>query len=288
MSQPSRRNFVASASAISTAKILLGRNALSVSNLGVQLYTVRDIIVGNAARVLKAIQDIGYREIEATHETLDKIWPALQRSDLKRVSLHMNTALFLEGGPKLDAGIAAAKKRGFEYIVVPYLEPELRGGIETFKKLATKLNQAGMKAKAAGLTLCYHQHAFEFEPLAGTTGLAVLMSETQKDLVSLELDVFWASVAGQDPVAVLKKYASRIRLLHLKDKARGPPVRFNENVPNDTYKEVGNGSLDFPAILSAAKQTPVSHFFVEQDETAVDPIVGLRKSFKYLSARLMS
>jgi sugar phosphate isomerase/epimerase len=169
---------------------------------------------------------------------------------------------------------------------VPYLEPELRGGIETFKKLAEKLNQAGAKAKAAGLTLCYHQHAFEFEPLAGTTGLEVLMNETQEDLVSLELDVFWVSVAGHDPVNLLKQYGNRIRLLHLKDKARGTPVRFNEDVPNSTYKEVGSGSLDFPAILAAAQQTAVRHFFVEQDETPGDPIASLRKSFKYLSERL--
>jgi len=288
MSQISRRNFVRSAAALPAANLLLGRDALRAANLGVQLYTVRNTIGADPAGVLKAIQDIGYSEVEATYGNLDKIWPALKETKLKPVSIHLDTALFFEGGAKLDAAMADVKQRGFEYVVLPYIPPEQRGGLDMFKKLAETLNKSGEKAKAAGMTLCYHNHAFEFEPMQGTTGLALLMKETQKSLVSLELDVFWVSVAGHDPVALLKKYANRVALVHLKDKASGTPVQYNERVPKGTFKEVGSGTVHIPAVLAAAKRAGVKNYFVEQDQTPGDPIESLRESYKYLSGRLAS
>lgn len=289
MSGISRRNFVMRSVALMPAsQALFAREPLRADNLGVQLYTVRDIIGKDPLAVLKAIQDIGYKEVEATYGNLEKIWPALKETTLKPTSVHLDTDLFFEGGSKLDAAISDVKERGFQYIVLPYIPPKQRGGAETFKKLAEVLNKAGEKARSAGLTLCYHNHAFEFEPLNGTTGLDMLMKETHKGLVFLELDVFWASVAGHDPVAILHKYSGRIALVHLKDKASGFAVQYNENVPKDTFKEVGNGSIDFPAILTAANKAGVHHYFVEQDKTAGDPIESLRQSYKYLSARMAS
>ena len=289
MSHISRRNFVVqSAALLPAAKILLGRDALTASNLGVQLYTVRSVIGANPEAVLKAIQDIGYSEVEATYGNLDKIWPALKETKLKPVSIHLDTQLFFDGGEKLDAAMDNVKQRGFQFVVLPYIPPKQRGGLDTFKKLAETLNQSGEKAKANGMTLCYHNHAFEFEPMSGTTGLELLMKETHKDLVSLEMDVFWVSVAGHDPVALLNKYADRVALLHLKDKATGTPVRYNENVPKETFKEVGHGSVDIPAVLAAAKESGVKNFFVEQDQTAGDPIDSLRQSYQYLSGKFAS
>jgi sugar phosphate isomerase/epimerase len=172
--------------------------------------------------------------------------------------------------------------------VLPYIPPAQRGGADTFKHLAETLNTAGEKAKAAGLTLCYHNHAFEFEPLNGTTGLDMLMRETHKGLVSLELDIFWASVAGHDPVVLLKKYSGRVPLVHLKDKVSGIAVQYNENVPHEAFKEIGNGSIDIPAVLAAANKAGARHYFVEQDQTPGDPIDSLRESYKYLSSRFTS
>jgi sugar phosphate isomerase/epimerase len=289
MSRISRRNFVVrSAALLPASKALFAREPLRADNLGVQLYTVRNTIGNDPPAVLKAIQDIGYKEVEATYGNLDKIWPALKETSLKPTSVHVDTDLFFEGGSKLDAAIADVKQRGFQYIVLPYIPPKQRGGVDMFKKLAETLNKSGEKAKAAGLTLCYHNHAFEFEPLSGTTGLGLLMKETHKGLVSLELDVFWASVAGHDPVAVLHKYSGRVALMHLKDIASGFPVQYNENVPKETFKEVGNGSIDFPAVLAAANKAGVHKYFVEQDQTPGDPIKSLRESFKYLSSHMAS
>jgi sugar phosphate isomerase/epimerase len=288
MSHVSRRNFVRSAALLPAVKLLLGRDALTASNLGVQLYTVRSVIGANPEAVLKAIQDIGYSEVEATYGNLDKIWPALKETKLKPVSVHLDTQLFFDGGAKLDAAMDDVKQRGFQFVVLPYIPPKQRGGLDTFKKLAETLNKSGEKAKAAGMTLCYHNHAFEFEPMSGTTGLELLMKETHKDLVSLEMDVFWVSVAGHDPVALLKQYSNRVALLHLKDKASGTAVRYNENVPKETFKEVGNGTIDIPAVLAAAKKSAVKNFFVEQDQTPGDPIDSLRQSYQYLSGKFAS
>ncbi|MGA8028157.1 MAG: sugar phosphate isomerase/epimerase [Bryobacteraceae bacterium] len=278
-----RRTFAKAAALIPLSRAALAKEALSARNLGVQLYTVRNVIGKDPAATLKAIQDIGYAEVEATYDDLDKIWPALQQTNLKPVSVHVDLKILEEGGDGLDSVLAGLKQRQFEYVVAPYVPPEQRGGVEVFKRLAETLNKSGERAKSHGLTLCYHNHAFEFQPLNGTTGLQILMHETHKGVVSLEMDIFWVSVAGHDPVQLLKTYSDRVLLLHLKDKARGLPVQYNENVPADTFKEVGSGSLDIPAVLSEANRAGVRHYFVEQDQTPGDPIASLRESYKYLS-----
>lgn len=278
-----RRRFVLkSTAALAAAQALSAFDPLRASNLGVQLYTVRDTITKDPAKVLKAIEAIGYREVEVVYATLDAIWPALKETSLKAVSAHVDTAIFMEGGSKLDDAIGSLKDKGFAFIVLPYIAPNLRGGLDTFKRLADTLNKAGEKSKAAGLTLCYHNHAFEFEPMGGTTGLELMLKETQKSLVSLELDIFWVSVAGHNPLEVMKKYSGRIALLHLKDKESGVPKQFNEKVEKSAFKEVGRGSIDIPSVLAEAKRIGVKDYFVEQDQTPGDPIESLKQSFEYL------
>ena len=285
MSRTTRRNFVVqSAAALAAARAVSAFEPLRANNLGVQLYTVRGTIEQEPAKDLKAIEAIGYREVEVVYASLDKIWPALTETKLKAVSAHVDSDFFFEEGlGKLDGAIGVLKEKGFSYIVMPYVPTDHRGGLDVFKKFADILNKSGEKAKAAGLKLCYHNHAFEFEPMAGTTGLDVMMKETHKALVSLELDIFWASVAGHQPVDVMKKYSDRIALLHLKDKAADVPVQYNENVPKAAFKEVGHGSIDIPGVLAEAKKIGVTNYFVEQDQTPGDPLDSLKQSFDYLS-----
>lgn len=289
MSRLSRRTFLARTAALASVAKLALADPLTKGNLGVQLYTVRNIILKDPATVLKSIQDIGYSEIEAVYASVPQIWPALKQTNLKPISVHVDYSIYKEGGSHLDTVLADVKRRGFEYAVVPYVPPAERGGMEFFKHFASMLNASGKRAKAHGLKLCYHNHAFEYAPLeGGTTGLEVLMKETDKKLVSLELDIFWASVAGHDPVTLLKTYSGRIPLLHLKDKAKGFPTQYNEKVPPGTFKEIGNGSIDIPAVLSAADSEGVRHYFVEQDQTSGDPLASLRQSYTYLSSQFKS
>ena len=274
----SRRAFVAQAAALlPAAKLASGMAKLDRSNLGVQLYTVRNIIGRDPEGVLKQIKEIGYSEIEATADTLSKDWSAIQSSGLKATSVHLNL-------DPSDAQLADVKSKGFEYAVIPYVPPAQRGGVDVMKKLAASFQKAGERAKAHGLQLCYHNHAFEFEPMGGTTPLEIIMGDTKPEDVKLEMDIFWVTVAGHDPVELLKKYSGRVPLLHLKDKKRDQPAQaqYNENVPKDTFKEDGSGSIDIPSVLTAADSAGVRHYFVEQDQTP-DPIASLRQSYKYLS-----
>jgi sugar phosphate isomerase/epimerase len=279
----SRRKFVQCAPA---AAVLAGSrlSASRLQDVGVQLYTVRGVLPQHPAETLKAIRDIGYREIEATYAGLDRIWPAVENSGLKRVSIHLDNTLMNAGKEDdLARAIDQVKQWGFTFAVFPYLPPAERGGLEKIRVLVDKLNRAGEKCRAAGLRFCYHNHAFEFEPAEGTTAFQVMMDRLDRNLCGFELDCFWVSVAGHDPAALLKELAGRVPLVHLKDKQTGTPVMYKESVERSAFKEVGNGTLAWKDILRVAASAKVEHYFVEQDQTPADAVESLRQSFGYLS-----
>ena len=275
-----RRTFLETTALAALASRL---RAKTLTDIGVQFYTVRSVLPQKPAETLKAIESIGYREIEATYAGLDQVWPALEATHLKPVSCHLDSKMVTQGPEDdLPRAFDGLKKRGFSYAVFPYLPPNERGGLDVIKALAGKLNRAGEKARAAGLKLCYHNHAFEFEPMDGGMPAHVLMTGLDPELVGIELDVFWVSVAGNDPVETLQHLAGRVPLIHLKDKASGTETRYNESVPRTAFKEVGNGVIDWPKVLQAAEIAGVKHYFVEQDQTPGDPVESLRQSFNYL------
>ncbi len=258
--------------------------ARQLQSIGVQLYTVRAVLPQKPAETLRAIKAIGYREVEATYAGLDQIWPSIQAARLNAVSVHLDNTLMNAGKEDdLARAIDQAKKWGFAYAVFPYLPPAERGGLEKIRVLCDKLNRAGEKCRAAGLKFAYHNHAFEFEPMEGTTGFQVMIDRLDKNLCGFEMDCFWVSVAGHDPVELLHKLSGRVPLLHLKDKASGTPVMFKESVDRTAFKEVGSGIIDWPAVLRAAASSGVQHYFVEQDQTPGEPVESLRQSFGYLS-----
>src|SRR5579884_74486 len=277
MTQINRRSFLAAAVTAASAY------ARTLKTIGVQLYTVRTILPTKPVETLKALDQIGYREAEVTQNLMDKIWDALKQTSLKPVSLHLDTALFMRDQEKLPAALDDAKTRGFEYVVCPYIAPQDRGGVEMMRHLGETLNKAGEMCRKSGLRLCYHNHAFEFQPQPdGGNLLDVLMQTSDPKLVNLELDVMWSTVAGVDPVSILKKYGKRVEMVHLKDVASGVEKRYNEGIPRSAFKEVGNGVIDFKAVLKAAADAGVKHYFVEQDQTPGDPVASLRQSFDYL------
>jgi sugar phosphate isomerase/epimerase len=133
-----------------------------------------------------------------------------------------------------------------------------------------------------GLTLCYHNHAFEFEPAGQGTLFDVLMQAADPKLVAIELDIMWTQVAGVDPVSALKKYGNRVLLMHLKNVSKDVATQYHEKVPREAFKEVGNGVIDVAAVLKAAQAAGVKHYFVEQDQSP-DPLASLRESYQYLA-----
>ena len=281
MRSTSRRSFLTTAAAATSASL----HARALATVGVQLYTVRTVLPKKPLETLRAIEQIGYREVECTADGLDAMWPSLKETSLKAVSVHLDPQFFIHQPEKLPAALEDASKHGFEYVVCPWIDPRDRGGVEMIRKLGATLNHAGELSRKAGMRLCYHNHAFEYQPAGDGRLLDVLMKTTDPTLVSLELDVMWAHVAGADPVSVLRQYGNRIPLVHLKNVAPGVKPRFNENIPSAAFHDLSDGAVDIAAVIRAAKQAGVKHYFVEQDETPGDPIESLRKSFQYLESQ---
>ena len=263
---------------------------------GLQLYTVRDQLAKRPLQTLQAISDIGYREVEMLRNQVATVAPLLKRVNLQPISLHFETPLLtgnwaawqhadmpaIEPGVTFDHCIHLARDHGFRYIVFNYLSPEERLGLEFYRSLADKLNQAASKAHSAGLRFCYHNHDFEFQPMSGGRPMDVLLEHLDTQLVGLEVDTFWVSMAGVNAASFLRQNAHRVELVHLKDRSTGTPIHYDiATVPNDTYRELGAGDLPLHEILAAISQTRARHVFVEQDFSN-DPITSLRDSYTFL------
>ena len=273
----SRRSFLAASAAVAAVE------AKQLKGFGAQLYSLRSIINENPLEVLQGLAAAGYTEAEVIRANMDKIWDALKQTKLKPVSLHIDTQMFTKDIDKLNPTLDDAKKRGFSYVVCPYIAPADRGGVEVIKKLADTLNKAGERCRAAGINLCYHNHAFEFEPVAGGGNLLdVLMKNTDPKLVGLELDIMWAKVGGVEPVKVFEQYKGRIPLVHMKNVKGGIGPQYNERVPKEAFEEVGKGVIAIGPVLVAAQKAGTKHFFVEQDQTPGNPLDSLRGSATYL------
>jgi sugar phosphate isomerase/epimerase len=267
-----------------------GGAGLVPAKLGVQLYTVRDQLK-TLDVTLGAIKAAGFDEVETLRPILADLPPLLKKHGLTAPSGHFDAALVLDvgeigkkglGSYTFEQAVAQAKAVDMKYFVVPYLMGEDRKSIDDYKRHADKLNEGGRRCKAAGLQLAYHHHSFEFVKYGAETGWDVLLSRLDKDLVAFEVDVFWLAAAGLDPAATIKQLGSQVKLVHLKDRAAGPPELDESKVGKPAFKEVGSGTLDFPAILRACKDVGVQHYFVEQDQVPADPLASLKQSVTYL------
>ncbi len=273
----SRRSFLAASAAVAAVE------AKQLKGFGAQLYSLRSIINEKPLEVLRGLEAAGYTEAEVIRANMDKIWDALKQTKLNPVSLHIDTQMFTKDIEKLNPALDDAKKRGFSYVVCPYIAPADRGGVDVIKKLADTLNKAGERCRAAGINLCYHNHAFEFEPVAGGGNLLdVLMKNTDPKLVGLELDIMWAKVGGVEPVKVFEQFKGRIPLVHMKNVKGGIGPQYNEKVPKEAFEEVGKGVIAIGPVLVAAQKAGAKHFFVEQDQTPGNPLDSLRGSATYL------
>ncbi len=262
--------------------------------LGFQLYTVRKLIPGQARETLQRLAAIGYREAEVLQDSNSVVLPLCKEFGLQAVSGHFATPLvtgnfdawkdsFPQGQPAgmtWQKAVDEAAQAGMKYMVLAYLMPAERGPLDQFRRYADQFNKAGEATRKAGMQFCYHHHAFEFGPKEGSRPIDVFLERLDPNLVKFEMDVFWVSVAGQDPVALLKQWKGRVALMHLKDKAPGVSTHFAENLSANAFREVGFGTLDFAKIVEAAREAGVQHYFVEQDQVAEDPVESLHASYR--------
>jgi sugar phosphate isomerase/epimerase len=265
-------------------------------DIGVQLYSVRDLVLAHPEKTLRALAAMGYRTVEMIRSQVVPLAPYLKAADLRPVSLHFETPIItqnwdawkhadmppVEPHVTFDEVISLARDHGFEYLVFNYLTPEERLDLDFYRELAEKLNVAAERCRSAGLRFCYHNHDFEFEPKGGGRPIDSLLAHLDRNLVRLEVDIFWVSVAGVSAVEFLRENTGRVELLHLKDRAPGTARHYEiATVPESAYREVGNGDLPIPEILDAAAAAGVQHYFVEQDFSP-DPLQSLRESYRYL------
>lgn len=239
-----------------------------IERMGLQLYTVRAALAKDIEGTVAAIARAGITELEFFNPFgKDVAWwnTLLRKHDLTAPSSH-------EALPKTDDDwgpiFDRAHGMGHRLVIVPYVGDEYRGTRANWQRLADRLNVGAQKAKAAGLQFGYHNHDFEFAPVEGTTGYDILTTQTEKDLVKLELDLYWTVKAGQDPLAIMKRWPNRIVAVHVKD--AGP-------APERKMTEVGAGTIDFKSILATGRTQGLRHWFIEHDNPA-DPIASITAS----------
>lgn len=170
----------------------------------------------------------------------------------------------------LDAALASANELGQQFIVCPWIDEDQRRSLDDWKRIAQSFNRIGEQARRVGLAFAYHNHDFEFRPLGGQIPYDVLLVETDPALVRFEIDLYWATKAGRDPLAYLQKYPKRFPLVHLKDMAADRSIT-----------EVGHGMIDFRRILAEAERAGMVHCFVEHDDPK-DPMRSIETSLGHL------
>jgi len=195
---------------------------------------------------------------------------ALDRYGLAAPSVHTPLA---DIQTKLDQAIETAKAVGHQFLICPYLVDKDRRTLDDYKRHAETFNRAGEACRKAGIQFGYHNHDFEFEAKDGKMPYDLLLEETDKDLVKMELDIYWISKAGQDPIAYLGKHKDRFALFHIKEM---------DKTPNRGITEVGRGVIDFKSVFAKAPKGAIKHYFVEQDTCPGSPFDSIKISFDYL------
>lgn len=186
----SRREFVQLGGIVAAAALTASCQTRFRHDLACQLYTLRSLLPESAEATLRTLSEIGYREVEAYGPDVGSLLPLFGEFSLKPVAVHFASSL-LTGGGNVEEEIDRAKQAGFAYGVIPVFPSQLRGGLDVYKGFAERMNRLGELCKSAGLMLCYHNHAFEFEQMEGSSPLEVMMDHFEVGLVGLELDVFW-------------------------------------------------------------------------------------------------
>lgn len=272
-----RRDFLKTSASAAFGGLLINKlkaseamtGTKSLGKIGVQLYTVRDLMKADFAGTLEKVAKVGYKEVEFAGYFDNKpadVRKLLDGLGLTAPAMHVGIDLLRD---KLDATLETANLIGHKYIVCPWLAPEDRT-LEKYKEHAALFNKVGEACKKAGLQFAYHNHDFEFEAQDGKIPYDFLLAETDPALVQMELDLFWIRKGGQNPRAYFEKHPGRFPLCHVKDMTE-----------DEKMVEVGAGKIDFAQIFSHSKHAGLKHYFVEHDNPE-DALQSITASFKHL------
>jgi len=249
-------------------EIASAQKALYTAPLGVQTYTFRRSIGTDPVKVLDSIKKLGFTEIEGGG---GRMHPAEFKKlcDERGINIPSTGAGYEDLVNKIDSVVWRAKLLGAKYVMCAWIPHQ--NNVLTFenaKKAVEDFNSAGKILKENGLTLCYHAHGYEFQPYEGGTLLDYMIKNTNPEYVSFQMDIFWIQFGGGDPVALLKKYGNRWKMMHLKDMRKGTKKDLTglTSVENDVT--LGTGELDLPAIFKEARKVGIKHYFIEDESSS--------------------
>jgi sugar phosphate isomerase/epimerase len=256
--------------------------------VGIQLYTVRDALNANAVEALKKVAQLGYKNLELAGYSNGKFY-GMEPSEFKKVVsdlgmtvISSHTGVEVKGVDTSNAQKMAEDhaKIGVKYCIQPWLVPERRKTADMYKQFVSELNLVAEVMKKAGIQFGYHNHAFEFETVDGIVPYYdIYMKNTDPSLMTFELDIYWATKAGQDPIEMFKKYPGRFQLWHVKDMEKGA---------DQFFAPVGTGTIDYKKIFKLQETSGMKYFFVEQDATRDNkPFDAIKTSIDNLKQKIL-
>jgi len=273
-----------------------GCKKAGIPGIGLQLYTIRDAMATDVPGSLKKVADAGYKYLELAGYADGKFYgyePAeflKLANDLGMEILSSHTqveakGITLENARKMAEDHA---KLGVKYCIQPWVVEEARTTIASYQKMAADWNQVGKIMKEYSILFGYHNHNFEFDTVEGKIPFFdVFMAELDKDLVTMELDMFWTTKAGHDPVEIIKKYPGRFGLFHMKDMFTNEPPFFTTVGVKD-FAPVGAGVIDFRRILAVKDIAGMKYMIVEQDLSREgDPFRDIQTSITNLKTKIL-
>lgn len=264
-----------------------------IAKVGVQLYTVRGNMKTDFAGTIAEVASIGYKEVEFAgyfdHSPKD-VRALLDKNGLIAPSCHVGYDVVEKHWPET---IDAAHTVGHTFIVCPWIEDTQRKSADGWKHVIDVFNKAGEASKKAGIQFAYHNHWWEFGPdasLGGKLPYDYLLASTDANLVKMEMDLGWISVAGQDPVAYFTRNPGRFPLVHVKDFKTLPHLTPSEvgtfnprKLEEEAMTAPGSGIIDWKRIFAHSDEAGIKHYFLEHDSPK-DPFATLTDAYKYLSA----
>ncbi|GAB5518904.1 MAG: sugar phosphate isomerase/epimerase [Rhodothermales bacterium] len=260
-----------SSSATQTPAASTGTNSLN--SIGIQLYTLRNQMQADFTGTIERLAGIGYNELEFAGyygNTAEDVKALLDRLGLQGTAAHhslddLNNNL----SPILDI----AETIGFKYIVLPYIGQEMQNDAG-YRQLVEACNRIGAGCNERGIGFAYHNHDFEFAAMGDETAMDFILTNTDPELVDIELDLFWTAFAEKDPVDFFQRYPGRFKLCHVKD-GMGREMR-----------PVGTGNIDFARIFAERELAGLEHYYVEQDNATDqdDPFALVTTSYNNAAA----
>lgn len=250
--------------------------------LGVQSYTYRDAFPKGVAAVLDSVKALGITEMEGPNPkniSPEEFKLLLTERGIKMPSIGLDYDLVVKNPQE---AIRLAKIFGSLYVMVAWIPHGKTFTIEDAKKAVADFNAAGKVLKTHGITLCYHNHGYEFGPYADGTLFDYIVKNTDPKYVSFEMDMLWAFHGGADPAKLLYKYRSRWKLIHLKDIRKGVAndLTGGTDIKNDVA--LGTGQINVPEVIKAAKSVGIRHYFIEDESP--DHATQIPQTIKYLKS----